>query len=191
MLRMRTAFKEWAVIADALGRGEQILVLRKGGISEGPGGFRVEHPEFLLFPTLFHQQRESVLPAAQARYNQLVSGFPPPEVVRLEFCARVEDWRQVDSLAAAERLRGQHCWREEVIAKRFDWGREKGVFALALRVFQLPERIEVPMQPAYAGCKSWIELERDIDPRGARPVLDDASFGHALEQFCAALKPTR
>ena len=49
---MRTAFKEWAVIVDALGRGQQILILRKGGISEGPGGFQVEQPEFLLFPTL-------------------------------------------------------------------------------------------------------------------------------------------
>src|SRR5258708_6269605 len=28
------AFKEWAVVADALGHGEQILILRKGGIRE-------------------------------------------------------------------------------------------------------------------------------------------------------------
>ena len=61
---MRTAFKEWAIVVDALGRGEQILILRKGGIAEGRGGFKPEHERFLLFPTLFHQQRESVLPAA-------------------------------------------------------------------------------------------------------------------------------
>jgi UDP-N-acetylglucosamine 2-epimerase (non-hydrolysing) len=31
------AFKEWAVVVDALGRGEQTLILRKGGIQEeGP-----------------------------------------------------------------------------------------------------------------------------------------------------------
>ena len=34
---MRTAFKEWAIVVDALGRGEQIIILRKGGISEGRG----------------------------------------------------------------------------------------------------------------------------------------------------------
>ncbi|HEY6229533.1 MAG TPA: DUF1802 family protein, partial [Verrucomicrobiae bacterium] len=66
---MRIAFKEWAVIVDALGTGRQIVILRKGGISEGRGGFQVDHPEFLLFPTLFHQQRESVLPEAQARFD--------------------------------------------------------------------------------------------------------------------------
>jgi hypothetical protein len=74
---MRTAFKEWAVVVDALLRGEQILILRKGGLREGRGGFQIEHSEFLLFPTLFHQQRESVIPTAQARYDELAPNFPP------------------------------------------------------------------------------------------------------------------
>ncbi|MEO8428438.1 MAG: DUF1802 family protein, partial [Verrucomicrobiota bacterium] len=74
---MRIVFKEWAVVVDALGRGDQIIILRKGGISEGRGGFQVEHPEFVLFPTLFHQQRESVVPSAQARFDQLAPEFPP------------------------------------------------------------------------------------------------------------------
>src|SRR5258705_3213217 len=49
-LLVRTAFKEWAIVVDALGRGEQIVILRKGGIREGRGGFHVEHPQFWLFP---------------------------------------------------------------------------------------------------------------------------------------------
>lgn len=55
---MRTALKEWAVVVDALGSGQQIILLRKGGLREGPGGFAVAQPEFLLFPTLFHSQLE-------------------------------------------------------------------------------------------------------------------------------------
>src|ERR1044071_5391986 len=99
---MRIAFKEWAVIVDALGTGRQIVILRKGGISEGRGGFQVDHPEFLLFPTLFHQQRESVLPEAQARFDRLE--FPGPEVLRLEYFCRVVSWRRLDSLATAQAL---------------------------------------------------------------------------------------
>ncbi len=53
---MRAAFKEWAIVVDALGRGEQIIVLRRGGLAESRGGFRLEHSRFLVFPTLFHQQ---------------------------------------------------------------------------------------------------------------------------------------
>src|SRR5213594_4248551 len=120
---MRTAFKEWAVVVDALGRGEQILILRKGGISEGRGGFKVEHPRFWFFPTLFHQQRESVIAPAQTRFDQIAPHLPKPDTLRLQFFAEVVAWQRLDSLEAAQRLRGQHIWRDEIIAQRFDWGR--------------------------------------------------------------------
>jgi hypothetical protein len=178
---MRIAFKEWAVIADALGTGRQIIILRKGGISEGRGGFQVEHPEFLLFPTLFHQQRESVLPEAQARFDRL--DLPSPEILRLEYFCRVMAWRQIDSLESARRLEGQHVWKPEVIAERFEWGRSKSIFALAVRTYRLPEKIDLPMLPSYGGCKSWIELESDIDVGGAQPALNDAGFAAQLERF--------
>lgn len=186
---MRTAFKEWAIVVDALGRGEQILILRKGGISEGRGGFRIEHPQFLLFPTLFHQQRESVTTEAQARYDQIAPHFPAPEIVRLEFFAEVAAWRQLDSLSAAEALRGQHCWRDEVIAQRFDWSQAKNIFAIAVRVHRLPLPIELPMSPAYGGCKSWVELEKDIVTTGALPVLDQPTFDQKLSLLLTALNP--
>src|SRR5947207_13018388 len=101
---MRIAFKEWAVVVDALGRGEQIVILRKGGIAEGRDGFKVEHPEFLFFPTLFHQQRESVIPSGQKRFDEISKNFPSPAILRLEFFARVTEWRQLDSLEAARKL---------------------------------------------------------------------------------------
>lgn len=184
---MRTAFKEWAIVVDALGRGEQILVLRKGGIAEGKGGFQPEHPEFLLFPTLYHQQRENVVPPAQARFDEIAPDLPGSEEVRLEYFARLQDWRRVASLAEAERLRGQHIWRDEVIAQRFDWGRERSIYALALRVFRLPKLVELPMRDSYGGCKSWIELAEEIDTQPAEPVLNDAEFARRLAQFHQAL----
>lgn len=186
---MQTAFKEWAIVVDALGQGEQILILRKGGLREKRGAFSIEHPEFFLFPTLFHQQRESVTVDAQARYDQIAPHFPPPDVVRLEFFAEVAAWRQLDSLSAAEALRGQHCWRDEVIAQRFDWGKARNIFALAVRVYRLPLPIELPRSPAYGGCKSWVELEKDIVTSGAVPVLDQRTFDHKLSQLLTALNP--
>lgn len=184
---MRTAFKEWSIVVDALGRGEQILVLRKGGIAEGRGGFQVEHPRFLFFPTLYHQQRENVLPAAQARYDEIAPHLRPPDVLRLEFCAEVVAWRRLESLAAVERLRGQHVWRDEVLAERFDWGKEQAIFALAVRVSRLPQRRELPMLPGYGGCKSWIELAEEIPTDAAQPVLDEAAFQTRLRAFESAL----
>jgi len=183
------AFKEWAVVVDALLRGEQIVLLRKGGLREGRGGFHIEHPEFLLFPTLFHQQRESVTPTAQARFDELAPHFPPPETLRVEGFARVIEWRRLESLEAARQLRGQHIWRDDVIDERFDWGREKHIHALAVRVFRLDKPLELPMRPAYGGCKSWIELEVEVPIKGARPVLAEAEFADRLAQFQKALEP--
>jgi hypothetical protein len=185
---MRIAFKEWAVVVDALGRGDQIIILRKGGISEGGSGFQVEHNRFFLFPTLFHQQRESVQPSAQMRYDALAPELSP-DLVRVEFFAEVVDWKLVDSFEAAVRLRGQHIWREEVIRERFDWGKSKSIYAMAVRVFRLPWPVELPMRAGYAGCKSWVELDTIISTEGAQPVLTDHEFAAKVERFRAALEP--
>jgi hypothetical protein len=50
-------FKEWSLVCDALGAGAQSVILRKGGIHEGRGGFWWKHDRFFLFPTHFHEQR--------------------------------------------------------------------------------------------------------------------------------------
>lgn len=186
---MRHAFKEWAIIVDALLNGRQIIILRKGGIIEGRGGFHVQHPEFLLFPTLFHQQRESVIPEAQERFDQIAPVLPPPEIVRFECFARVAEWRRLESLSDARALKGLHVWRDEVIDERFDWGRDKGIHVMAVRVFRLPEPIETPLRESYGGCKSWIELADEVNTAGARAVLDDAAFAAQLHRFQKALEP--
>jgi len=179
------------IVVDALGRGEQIIILRKGGLSEEHGGFKAEHSRFLLFPTLFHQQRESVVSSAQLRFDEITSSLPPKDCVRIEFFCELAAWQRLDSLAAAERLRDQHIWREEVIAQRFDWGNEKNILALAVRVLRLPAVVELPMLENYRGCKSWIALAQDISLDGAIPALSDTGFAQKLTEFRDALKMTR
>ena len=170
------------MVVDALGRGDQIIILRKGGIGEGRSGFEVEHTRFFLFPTLFHQQRESVQPAAQIRYDALAPKLSP-DFVHLEFFAEVADWKFLDSFEAASRLRGQHIWREEVIRERFDWGKSKSIYAMAVRVFRLPLAVDLPMRADYGGCKSWVELDTIVSTEGAQPVLTDREFDEKLQCF--------
>jgi hypothetical protein len=186
---MRVAFKEWAVVIDALASGEQILILRKGGISEGRRGFQVEHAEFLLYPTRAHQERESVVPSSQERFDSLAAaaGLEDPAQVRFEHFAHVVSWRRVEKLEQVERLKGQHIWRDEIIAERFEWGKDKNIYALAVRVFRLPEPVVLPARPEYGGCKSWVDLELDVITDGSNPVLSKEAFNQKLEQFHAAL----
>src|SRR5215210_3989533 len=102
---MSIAFKEWAIVCAALGRGEQSIILRKGGIAEGRDGFSFKHPEFYLFPTLFHEQLEkTILPAN--------TPIPPvePGIVRIQLLARVEWTAVITDLDAALRLAPHHVW---------------------------------------------------------------------------------
>ena len=56
------AFKEWQLVVQALGLGEQTVILRKGGISEGKSGFQWLPDQFFLFPSLFPEQAKKVKP---------------------------------------------------------------------------------------------------------------------------------
>jgi len=180
---VRAAFKEWAVVIDALGRGEQIIILRKGGIHEGRSGFQVDQPKFWLFPTLFHQQGESVNAEAAERFRSIANDLPPKETLRLEYFATVADWCKLETEEAAMKLDGQHIWKEDVVRERFSWGREKGIFALAIRVHRLPQPIELPMLKEYGGCKSWIDLAEKLTILDSTPVLDDPAFETKLTVF--------
>jgi hypothetical protein len=184
---VRIAFKEWAVVVDALGRGEQILTLRKGGISEGRGGFRLEHSEFWLFPTLYHQQAECVVDEARRRFEPVLPQLQNSNVASIEFLAQVVEWHRVEDLAAAQRLQGQHIWKEDIIAQRFDWGPSQNIFAIAIRVHRLAKPFQIPLVSEYGGCKSWIELQPDLSPESTTPVLSDGEFNAALQRFRTAL----
>lgn len=174
-------------MVDALGSGHQILILRKGGVSEGRRGFQVEHAEFLLMPTLFHQQQELVVPSWRIRFEESQTVQEDPSQIRMNYCAHVISWRRLETLAAAERLRGQHIWRDQVISERFTGGEDSSIHALALRVFKLPETVSLPILPHYGGCKSWVELDEEIATDHAVPVLSKEVFNEKLSQFHAAL----
>jgi hypothetical protein len=180
---VRSAFKEWSVVVDALAAGRQILLLRKGGIAEPRGGFCVEHDQFLLFPTRFHQQRAGVIDSAQARFDELEQTRSLEDRVRISHMAEVVSWRKIASLDQALRLEGQHVWRQEVIQERFDWGRESAIHAMALRVRALRKPVDFPLIPSYGGCRSWVEMAEEVDADNAEAVLRESEFTQRLAQF--------
>src|SRR5258707_4808384 len=85
---LRFAFKEWAVICQALAEGRQALILRKGGIAEHGGGFRVEPTPFWLYPPYFHEKQSGLPPQPAGRLQKDVAGTPAPPSVSLETLLR-------------------------------------------------------------------------------------------------------
>lgn len=168
--RNRCALKEWASICDRLARGEQVFVIRKGGILERRDGFEVEHREFFLFPTRFHER-----------------GDAPPGSVTLSIYATVEKVAWVDDLERARRLQG-HGLPAGDVEKRFRYGRRPGVHALALRAYRLSEPKVVADARAYDGCRSWVELAEELPVGAAEPALDADAFRSGVAKLEAILE---
>jgi hypothetical protein len=189
MSSLRHALKEWAVICRALAEGRQALVLRKGGIDEDGGAFRVEHPRFWLYPTYAHQQAAALKPEGQALLSHAEADRPPPGIIRLTHWAEVGGAFHLQNLVAALRLGDLHLWTTQTVQARFAY-RSPGLYALPLRVWRAPRSVELPETPAYAGCKSWVELERALPTKGSTTVLDDAAFRGLLATLERLLEPT-
>src|SRR5438270_7845139 len=107
---LQDAFKEWAVICRALAEGRQALILRKGGVAETSGDFRLEHTRFWLFPTYTHQQRGGIKPNAVPLLEQVEAERPPAGVVRLSHFAEVSGVYHVHDLTSALILDHLHVW---------------------------------------------------------------------------------
>jgi hypothetical protein len=185
----RYALKEWAVVQAALAEGRQILLLRKGGLIETKEGFTVEHPEFFIYPTYLHQQRNGIVPAVRKDIEQLLASPPPEDQVVLSYYAAVQDRFQITDPALLGRLSGHHLFRDEEIQKRFFYGKTPGLHLILLRIYRLPEPFRLPVRPHYAGCRSWVDLGEELPTAGCRPVLDDDAFDREVRRIIAQIKP--
>lgn len=172
----RVAFKEWAAIVDALGRGEQILILRKGGIHEKGKRFDVAHEEFFLFPTFEHQNPRDLKPKGQDILKSVLESTPAPAVLPLRYYCVAQDSFWVSDPQALDRLDGFHIWSSECIRARFEWGEKKGLFGIIVRTYVLPETLILENLKRYGGCRSWVELERPAETNSLKPVLSDSVF---------------
>jgi hypothetical protein len=158
---VRAAFKEWAAVCRALASGRQDVILRKGGIVEPGGDFRLESREFLLLPTFLHQSADQLLPEARDLLDGIDAERPPPGSVVFTHVASVRAAVRITELAGLARFRDRHVWTDAVVAERFHrWKDELHVLEVTVR--PLPAAVTLPWDDDYGGCKSWITLNDDV-----------------------------
>jgi hypothetical protein len=183
---VNTALKEWAVVIEALARGRQHFLLRKGGIAEGKRGFEVKHSEFLLYPTWEHQQMDSIRPA----FHDLFEQARPRQagVVSFQYLAKVTAVvrapARIEDMASLE---AEHIWAGSYLEKRYGYRPDLPLFVLVLRLYRLAREGEIPEIRRYAGCRSWVSLDHEIDTAGACPLESDASFETARKSLLEKL----
>ncbi len=179
-------FKEWKLVCDAMERGEQSLILRKGGISEGKHGFQWLHREFFLFPTYFHEQAGRL----QLSWEPDSGEVPTKERDRVEIrqFAEIAFTAEISDLVQAQSLADFHVWAPEVIEERFGCGENNGISLAVMRVFRLNAPWILENRASFGGCRSWLGLPEDEGrPEIGEPVLSDAEFGEILGSVKARL----
>ncbi|MGH9362093.1 MAG: DUF1802 family protein [Thermoanaerobaculia bacterium] len=185
---IRTALKEWAAVVAGVRAGEQILLLRKGGIHEAAGEFRALHGEFVLFPTFEHQRREHLKPEAARRFSGPFDPEAEAGPLRIDTFARLVEVVALDDAERALRLDAHHLWSEPFIRMRIAYKPERPLQLLFLRAWALPAPIELPRRARYAGCKSWVDLDEEVRVEGASPALGDREFEERLRAVKALLE---
>ena len=166
---MVLAFKEWSYIVDALGKGKQNLILRKGGISEEEDSFTLKSKNFLLFTTLFHQAENHIKPDWLPKLNGAAFHQPNGDI-KIEYFASVAEVKKMNTWEDVKKLQPYHAWTEEIIKERFErW--DKNLTALVVLVYKLEKAVLLESLPEYGGCKSWINIAQEIELIG-KPVIN-------------------
>ena len=174
------ALKEWATVVHALENGEQTVILRKGGILETESGFKIEAKKFLLFPTFEHQEIKNLKPQFHSYLDIVKQNLSHNEYNKITSYAEVVDEVDIESQEKINALSQFHIWSESYIKERMNWMPEKPIKAVFLKVYKVPE-IKIPIRPEYHGCKSWININEDI--QGGKPVLSDTELNSRFQKF--------
>ena len=184
----RYALKEWAIVVQALAAGRQTLLFRKGGLIEDRGKFSIEHSEFFLYPTYLHEQAERIVPDTANDLETVLLSRPPEDRVILSLYSVVQGSFVINDLKKLESLRPYHILSSEEVESRFYYRKRPGLHVLLLRVYRVPSPFELPVTPAYAGCRSWVDLEVELSTAGCLPILSDESFHQQIKTIRSVLQ---
>lgn len=181
-----TALKEWAVAIKALREGRQVLLVRKGGISEETRDFRISAERFLLFPTYEHQRADLLQPAFRADLPATLAEHDPA-AVRFDTYGELTDVFEITEPAQVEALAPFYCFSEQYAEERLRWRPRKPLLVMAVRAYRLAEPIVLAARPEFGGCKSWLTLDLDVPAAGRTAALDDAAYADQVAAVREAL----
>ncbi len=181
------ALKEWASVLAAMERGEQLILIRKGGLIEPGSGFKLASSSFVFYPTFEHQTVHYLRPASQRSFEEVLRNRPDQGHVRITLFGIAASSSQCHDPAMVERLSPFHIYNEAFLQQRLKWQPDQPLVIVVVRAFRLAAPRLLPLAPHYAGCKSWVDLASPVPLDGARSVLDDATFQQRAREIAALL----
>jgi len=181
------ALKEWYAAVSALMQGQTIMLLRKGGIKEHRGEFRVAAKQVLLLPTFEHQNVRLLKPAFQALAESEGQANEDGDTVHFNGWADITHVFPLNPPETAHNLLPHLIWNRQFADDRLQWKPEKPLYCMILRAYRLNSPIGLPRHSGYGGCRSWVELGESVEVQDSVPALSDEAYQEELNRIFARL----
>ena len=121
-------------------------------------------------------------PPVDTLSGDITGAIPQPDRVRIRAWAEVTaSWTINDPRSVGE-LSPYYVWTTDYAEKRLAWKRRHPLHVVLLRTYRIPRPVTVRVKDEFGGCRSWLEITRDLPFEGT-PVLSDDEFDRAREQI--------
>lgn len=177
---MHLLFKEWSQVTHALSTGDQIIIIRKGGIIEEKDQFSIKSSLFYLLPTVFHQEKNKLKNDFQNLSNEDNRINENTSVV--SHIAEITDQFVITDYEQLQKIFDFHVYDESVMKERFFRWQKNEVHLLIVKVKKLISDTTIDLTPELGGCKSWVETEINL-PEFATQVLEQEAFETKRKQI--------
>lgn len=177
------AFKESAIVCQALEEGKQTLVLRKGGVIEEGGVLKAEHDEFFIYPTYDPNVAEGIKADWRPRIHKLDKDAKDTKHVHFHIYATVDSVLKVTNWEAAKSLVPFTVLTEQAIEKEFRSGDWEGFYLLLLRVYSLAVPMDLPRKASHDTHPIFVPLGASLFTIGAFPVIPEGAWPYTRDKI--------
>ena len=124
-------------------------------------------------PSCAGRWRRACGPTASRRRTRSSAdgGIAQPDRVRIRAWAEVAGHYTVTDPRCVDALSPFYVWTPDYAEKRLAWKRRHPLHVLLLRTYRIPRPVTVKVRDEYGGCRSWLELQRDLPFEGTPGAL--------------------
>src|SRR3989338_3306782 len=102
-------------------RGEQLVMIRKGGLIEPGSGFEWMARQFVLYPTFEHQAVKFLREPHQRSFEEATARRAPEGSVRVDLYGEVVESVASTASTLVKRLEPFHIYNDAFLDQRLKW----------------------------------------------------------------------
>ncbi|MEE2961390.1 MAG: DUF1802 family protein [Myxococcota bacterium] len=169
--------REWSVACEAIRQGQQVFLLRKGGLNQPnkPENVVPEQP-FAFVPNYQFQNQMAIKPEACRLYRPQLQASEDDTKVEITTVGVITESMSIENPVQAHRLWERHVWTADYLTERINTRPELKLHLMYVRAYALPEPITIERPEPLNKLVSWIDLPCTINTQNAKPVLQDPQY---------------